>query len=182
MSLSSSRSCLSSRAAEFFRLPRQRRALVKHAADLFSQRADAPTFHPAHLRVEVALQRLVQRDQRDEVGPRQLSYQRYDNLPVRENLGKLDHAAQVLVTKAPSKFLLQLSPQRGDNLLSVLRPFLPQHLTPDAVADLPVEQRESRVDRPCHAFTGLHNHFPHVGQQAAGTDSGDGQFLLRRKE
>ena len=91
-------------------------ALVEHAVDPGPQRPHAPALDAAHLGVEVALERVLERNQGEEVGPAQLSHQCCDNLPVREDLGELDHAAEILLGEPSAEFGLQLSPQRGDNL------------------------------------------------------------------
>lgn len=96
-------------ACQFGRLARERGALVAHAADLVPQRTHAPSFGPAHLSVELALQGRFQRQQRQEVRPAQFSQQRYDNPLVRKDLGELDHAAQVFLAKARAVFEAQLS-------------------------------------------------------------------------
>jgi hypothetical protein len=49
------------------------------------------TLQPAHLRVEVTLERVVQGDNLDEVTPAQLLRQRRNKLAVRELLGELHH-------------------------------------------------------------------------------------------
>jgi hypothetical protein len=53
-------------------LLRQRGALVQHAADLLTQRAHVPAFDAAHLGIEVAGERVLERQERMKVGPAQL--------------------------------------------------------------------------------------------------------------
>jgi hypothetical protein len=65
---------------DLLRLLRQRGALEQHAADLLPQRAHVPTLDAAHLGVEVAGQRVLDRQQLDEVAPAQLCRQRRHNL------------------------------------------------------------------------------------------------------
>ena len=62
-------------------------ALVHHAANLVTQRADAPPLEPAHFGVEVALEVVFKWEEQDEMAPPQLSGQRPDNLLIRESLG-----------------------------------------------------------------------------------------------
>lgn len=75
----------------------QCRALKKHPVDFVTQGSDAPTLEAAHLGIEIPLEGIFEGDQRDKVGPAQLSYQRYDNLPVSIDPGELQHAAQVFL-------------------------------------------------------------------------------------
>ena len=56
-------------------LLRESGALIEHAVDPGPQRPHAPALEAAHLGVEVALKAIRQRNQGDEVGPGQLSYQ-----------------------------------------------------------------------------------------------------------
>jgi hypothetical protein len=83
-----------------------------------------------------------------------MSYQRYDNFLVREDLGELDHPPEILLGEAAAEFPLQPAGQRRDDPLAVPRPFLVQDLPPDAVTHLPIQQREPvegvllKIDRP----------------------------------
>src|SRR5437763_713883 len=65
--------------SEFRGLLRQSSALVKHPTNFLTQHPHAPSFHAAHLRIEVALQMLLERQQLDEVRPTQFFRQRRDN-------------------------------------------------------------------------------------------------------
>jgi hypothetical protein len=56
------------------------RAQVKLAADALAQCAHAPALDAAHFGVILALQRLLERQDFDEVAPAQFSRQRRDNL------------------------------------------------------------------------------------------------------
>src|ERR1043165_7988981 len=47
-------------------------SFIQHACDLLSQGTNTPSLYAAQLRVELTLKRLLQRDQRDEMRPRQL--------------------------------------------------------------------------------------------------------------
>src|ERR1039458_592106 len=94
-------------------------------------------------------------DQREEVGPRQLSHQRYDNLPVGEDFGELDHAAEVLFPKSASKLSLQLCTQCGHDLLPIVRPLFLEDVLPDALPDVPIERGKARIHGPRHALAGL---------------------------
>jgi hypothetical protein len=66
----------------------------QQAADLLAQRAHVPTLDAAHLGVEVAGQRVLERQQLDEVAPAQLCRQRRHNLLVRETLTELNGAVE----------------------------------------------------------------------------------------
>ncbi|KAG1597474.1 hypothetical protein G6F46_014282 [Rhizopus delemar] len=55
------------------RLLRQRRALVQHRVDALAQRPHAPAFGARHLHVVLPLERVFQRQQRQEMRPAQLS-------------------------------------------------------------------------------------------------------------
>jgi hypothetical protein len=73
------------------------------------------------------------------VGPAQLSYQRCDNLLVRENLRKLDHAAKILLAEAGAMLFHQLSSQRYDNLAALGSAFFAKHFLGDAFSDAPAD-------------------------------------------
>jgi hypothetical protein len=119
---------------------RERRALEEHALDLGAEGADAPALDPAHLGVDIPLQRVVKRDYLDEVAPAQLSRQRRDDLPIREGLGEADHAEEVAGAEAVTEFGRQLCRRRRHNLFAVGGSPSLQDLGADAAADLPVEQ------------------------------------------
>src|ERR1700678_2016471 len=80
------------------------------------------------------------------MGPAQLSYQRYDNLFLGEDFGKLHHPAQVLLTEARAILQNQLSCQQYDNLPAVSCSFFAENLINDSLADAPVQQRKTCVD------------------------------------
>src|SRR5579875_569224 len=50
-------------------LPRQRRPLEEHPADLRPERPDVPALEPAHLRIEVPLECVLQLEDLDEMAP-----------------------------------------------------------------------------------------------------------------
>ncbi len=75
-----------------------------------------------------------------------MSYQRYDNLLIGINLGELNHPAQVFLSEAESKLGFQSSRQCRDDFGPIFRALFFQDLSPDAVANLPVEQREAGID------------------------------------
>ena len=61
---------------QFRRLLRESSPFEEHAADLLLERPHTPPLDAAHFGVEVAFQGVVERDDVDEVGPRQLCHQR----------------------------------------------------------------------------------------------------------
>src|ERR1035438_718008 len=149
---------------QFFGLARKRRALEEHGADLLLQSALTPAFEAAHLRIEIALERVVQVDNEREVGPTQLCSQWLHNSGIREDLGKAHHIEEVAPREASPKLRLQLCTQRGHYLLPILGPLLLQDVLADALSDVPVERGEPRIHRPRHAFAGLLDQPPQVGQ------------------
>jgi len=62
-------------ADEFVRFFGERDAFIEHRVNLAAQGAHAPALDPAHLSVELTLERLLERQQGDDVCPAQLSYQ-----------------------------------------------------------------------------------------------------------
>jgi serine/threonine protein kinase len=84
-----------------------------------------------------------------------LSYQRYDNLLLREDFCKLNHAAKILLGEAGSMLFHQLSRQRYDNLAAIGSAFFAKHFFGDAFTDAPVEQRQPRIDRDNNSSTCL---------------------------
>jgi hypothetical protein len=73
------------------------------------------------------------------VAPTQLLGQCPHNLPVGEDLGKLNHPKENVTGEALSKLLGQLSRQCRDNLFAVLGSLIFQNLGLDPVSDVPVE-------------------------------------------
>ena len=67
--------CFQLHRRQFGRLPGKGSALEKHSAYFLFQRAGAPALDAAHLGVEVALERVVEVEDRHEVSPAQLSSQ-----------------------------------------------------------------------------------------------------------
>jgi hypothetical protein len=67
-----------------------------------------------------------------------LSYQRYDNVLIREDLGKLHHAAQILLGEPAAVGAGQFLRQGRNNLLAVSRALALQHLSVDPLSDAPV--------------------------------------------
>lgn len=126
------------------------RALIQHRIDALAQRTYTPALGGGHLCIEVALEWVRQWDQRDEMGPAQLSYQRYDNLLVCKCDGELHHPAQALLTEGCAELGRQRLGDPGEENLSVARTS-PSHLVHmDATPDSPVQQSELGVDGPVH--------------------------------
>src|SRR5258708_14550233 len=87
------------------------------------KRPYAPILVTAHLNVVFTLQWVFEGDQRDQVGPAQLSYQRYDNLLIRKRGGKLHHPAKVLFRKTTAVILHQLDRQASQDFFAVFGPY-----------------------------------------------------------
>ncbi len=132
---------------QFFRLLRDGRTLVEHRLDALLQRPRAPALDAAHFGVKVALKRVLEINDRLEMGPAQLSQQCGDNLEIGKRLRETDHVAQRLVRVAPAELLFQLSPQCGDNFFPIRGPLFLEDVAADAIADMPVSQYECRIDR-----------------------------------
>src|ERR1017187_6265257 len=94
-------------------------SLVKHSLNLVLERPRAPTFNPAHLCIEFALERVLQINDLPKVSPGQLFTQCVDNLAVWKNFGKTDHVKQVGAAETGTVIFAQLSTQCVDNLLTV---------------------------------------------------------------
>lgn len=106
----------------------------------------APPSLLTHLQVEVALERVFEVDQGLEMRPAQLSPRCGDNVFCREGFGKAHHVVQVLAREASIVVGFQLSRQCGDNLLAISGPLPFQHLSADALANVPVQHRQGAVD------------------------------------
>ena len=128
-----------------FRLLGDGRAQVQLAGDALAQGARAPAFHPARLGVVRALQRLLERQDFDEVAPAQFFCQRYDNRVLWKNLGKLDHARQIAGTEALAVVGNQFCRQCRQNLFAVFRTLVFQHLALDTLAHMPVDHRQCGI-------------------------------------
>lgn len=165
-------------ANQFIGLLGDCRALVEPGIDSLGQHTRAPTFHPAHLGVEVALKGLVEVQQRTKVGPTQLSTQCVDNVFIGKNLGKPHHVAQVLRAKAAPVVNGQLLRQRCHDLLTVRRALALQHLGVDTLPHAPVEQREPHVDGDGGLLPSGIDEMAQLGQQRIGRCAGH-HLLLR---
>lgn len=110
------------------------------------QRPRVPPFQPAHLRIEIPLEWVVEVDDAPQMGPAQLCTQCVHNLHVWKHLSESHHVEQVSFREPTAKLAGQLCTQCGHNLLAVARPLLFQNVCPDALADLPVEQHQGGVD------------------------------------
>ena len=108
--------------------------------------------------------------------PAQLSPQCGDNCLIRERLGELHHAAQVFVREATSELGHQLSRHRGDNLLPIGGTFRAQNFVPDALADLPVERGEAKVDGYCGLAPGLDDQTTHIFKERCDRGRGWNEF------
>src|SRR5262249_17933059 len=127
----------------------------EHAINLGPQCSGAPSLDPTHFSIEVALERISDRQKYGEMGPAQLSQQCCDNPDVGELPRELHHPAQVLFSKPATEFRLQLSPQRGNNLRAILGPLFLEDVLPHAAAYMPVQGGEPRVYGPRDPFAGL---------------------------
>jgi hypothetical protein len=103
------------------------------------------TLQPAHFGVEVALQRILHREQLDEMAPAQLCRQCLHYPSIGERLGETEHLKEVTTAESPAVLGGQLCRHRRNNLLTVGSAFLAQDLAADAVADCPVEQHHAGV-------------------------------------
>ena len=109
------------------------------------QLARAPTFEAAHLGVEVARERILDRYQQGEVRPPQLSQQCCDNWPFGKHLGELHHPAEVLLAKTAAVLCFE-PPSRGrDEPRAIVGATALQDLGPDAGAELPVQRGQRGV-------------------------------------
>ncbi len=95
---------------ELRRLAGKGGAFEQHRVDLLAQRPCAPSFDAAHLRIEVAFQRIIEGNQHREVRPTQLSQQCCDNLSIRINLTK---CPDLVIIDDPES--ARLGPQRRPN-------------------------------------------------------------------
>jgi hypothetical protein len=94
-----------------------------------------------------------------------LSTQCVDNCLVRENLGKTVALTQLLLTPAASVTHHQKFSQTFDDLRPVLGPSVLEHVTVDALTDLPVQQGQFGIDGHSSALTCGINQLLHVQQR-----------------
>lgn len=114
---------------------------------------------PGHLGVELALQRILQIDDLDEMGPGQQSRQCLDYLDIIEDLGKTDHVKHIAAAKALPVLRCQPLAHQLDNFRPVLGPVLGWQILADAFSDLPVKHNQLGVHRlsdtsPCLLYEG----------------------------
>lgn len=96
------------------------------------------------------------------MAPAQLSRQCRDNFRLRKKLCKLHHPPKRLDGVVTSELSSQFSRQCRDNLVAITGPLRLQNVATDAVANLPVQNYERRIDRLRHAgpcFVNQHAHF-----------------------
>src|SRR5690606_1822693 len=93
------------------------------------------------------------------------SQQCYDNLRAGEDLGELDHPAQILLAETASMEGLQLSPHCCDNLRAVLGTPSLENLGEDAMAELPVERGERCICGDGHLAPRGLDHLPEVADE-----------------
>src|SRR5260221_307940 len=148
---------------EFVRLLGKRGALEKHGLDLLLERSRVPVLHATHLRVEIALQRIVNRDDLPKMSPAQLCPQCGQNPEIGEDLRESDHAEKAPLPEAPAELRLQLCTQCGHYLLSIVRPPFLQDVLPDAPPHVPVKRGEPRVHGAGHTFAGFQYQLPNLG-------------------
>ena len=96
----------------------------------------------ACLSVDVTFQQVFDGENFDEVTPAQLCRQRRHNSVVRKVLCELQHSNQTSTPESLPVLCRQLRRQCLHNLLTVLRPFVSQHILAYAFADLPVIMSE----------------------------------------
>jgi hypothetical protein len=94
-----------------------------------------------------------------------MSPQRGDRGLIRKGLGKLHHAAQVLLFEAAAVFRRQLSRQRGDNLLAVIGTPRSEQVLVDALPDAPIQHRQAHVDSHGDALPRQPDHVADIGKQ-----------------
>src|SRR5262249_47422152 len=84
---------------------------------------------------------------------------------LRPSLNKPGHVEQVLTTEAGAVFRRQLSRQRRDNLVAVLRARVAEDIAPYPLPDLPIEHDEFRVDGSRHTKARILDQTPKIGGQ-----------------
>ena len=120
-------------------LSADRRSLVKQSLDLVSERPGAPAFNPAHLRIELALERGVEVNDLPELSPGQLFTQCVDNSDVWKGLSKSDHVKQIGAAETGTVIFAQLSTQCVDNLLTVSGSLVRENVLANPLSDRPVK-------------------------------------------
>jgi hypothetical protein len=128
--------------------------------NLATQRSGAPPLDTAHLRIEVAFERITDRQKHCEMGPSQLSQQCCDNWVVGELLHELHHSPQILFSEASTKLPFQLCPRRGHYSFAILRPLLLKDVLSNTLADTPVEQDQRGVHLPSHVLPSFGDQLP----------------------
>ncbi len=105
---------------KLLRFSRKGSPLVEHRVDSALEGTHTPAFYPGHLSVELSLQWLLERQQLTEVPPAQLSPQCGDNLRLREGLGELHHAPEILLRESAAvladEMTGDLQPAAGSSL------------------------------------------------------------------
>ena len=79
-----------------------------------------------------------------------------------------NHSKEIGTGKTISKFFDQLYRQRRDNFLTVVSPLFLQNILADTVADLPVKNRQSGVNRDGDIMPGNFNERPDITDKIAG--------------
>ncbi len=110
------------------------------------------------------------------MSPRQFSQQRGDNLRIRERLGEADHVPKRFLGVATAELSLQLSPQCGDNPLTVSGALCLEDLAPNTVADAPGGQGERCIDDLRRLAACIDDQLANLGEQYQLEDRRNGPF------
>ena len=94
-----------------------------------------------------------------------MSRQWHDNFQIAKNLCKLHHPAQIFGLKAFSAGRHQILGHQGNHLLPIGRPHAPQYFGVDALAHMPVGQRQGAFDSGDRLRLATADDLPQIGQQ-----------------
>ena len=105
---------------ERVRLTGEDTSFKEHATGLVSKRPHAPAVEAGELGIELALQRLVEGQEFDEMAPAQLSRQCLDNGAIREQLREAQHVEEIRPSEATAELRHQASGQRPHDLFAIV--------------------------------------------------------------
>jgi hypothetical protein len=125
-------------AYQLLRLPGQGGPLEQHAADPVPECADTPSLHPAHLRVEFALDRVFKIQNLFEVAPAHMLSQGSSLGLLGPGFDEADRVEQILAAETTSVTRRQLSRRCRDNLFTISGALAAENFLTDSGADLPV--------------------------------------------
>lgn len=157
----------------FIRAARDGGPFKEHPADPASEGTNAPTFNTAHLRIEVALDRILQIKDFLEVTPAKAFRKLKDAAFFWPESREAHHVEQILPAETKAELVRQLSRQCRDNLLAVAGSLATEHLLRETRSNPPVEKHQFAIDKTSRTSTRALNQLSQFTQKKCVTRPDD---------